>query len=75
MHYVFKVYADGLRNEVGLAFDDAGILWGVENAGGADYLIRDDLGGNIHDGTAYKSKSSATFTSYIFNRKPRRRVE
>ena len=28
------VFADGLRNEVGLAFDRHGILWGVEN--GAD---------------------------------------
>ena len=40
-----QVFADGLRNEVGLAFDKHGILWGVEN--GADRLSRDDLGGDI----------------------------
>jgi len=39
-----EVFADGLRNEVGLAFDRYGILWGVEN--GADRLSRDDLGGS-----------------------------
>ena len=42
-----EVFADGLRNEVGLAFDSHGILWGVEN--GADNLQRDDLGGDIHN--------------------------
>jgi len=41
-----EVFADGLRNEVGLAFDKHGILWGVENS--ADNLARDDLGGDIH---------------------------
>mmetsp|Transcript_17561 Transcript_17561/g.43802 ORF Transcript_17561/g.43802 Transcript_17561/m.43802 type:complete len:453 (-) Transcript_17561:39-1397(-) len=41
------VFADGLRNEVGMAFDKHGILWGVENS--ADNLIRDDLGGDIHE--------------------------
>jgi glucose/arabinose dehydrogenase len=40
-----EVFADGLRNEVGLAFDKHGILWGVEN--GADKLRRNDLGGDI----------------------------
>lgn len=39
------VFADGLRNTVGLAFDRHGVLWGVEN--GADNLQRDDLGGDI----------------------------
>jgi len=39
------VFADGLRNEVGLAFDKHGVLWGVEN--GADNLQRNDLGGDI----------------------------
>jgi glucose/arabinose dehydrogenase len=43
-----KVFADGLRNEVGLAFDKFGTLWGVEN--GADQLNRPDLGGDIHNG-------------------------
>ena len=38
-----EVFMDGLRNEVGLAFDKYGILWGVEN--GPDRLARDDLGG------------------------------
>ena len=42
-----QVFADGLRNEVGLAFDSHGDLWGVEN--GADNLYRDDLGGDVHN--------------------------
>ena len=41
-----EVFADGLRNEVGLAFDRHGDLWGVENS--ADKLFRSDLGGDIH---------------------------
>lgn len=41
------VFADGLRNEVGLAFDSYGVLWGVENS--ADNLYRSDLGGDIHN--------------------------
>jgi glucose/arabinose dehydrogenase len=41
-----EVFADGLRNEVGLAFNKHGVLWGVEN--GADQLERSDLGGDIH---------------------------
>lgn len=41
-----EVFADGLRNEVGLAFDKHGVLWGVEN--GADNLNRPDLGVDIH---------------------------
>ena len=41
-----EVFADGLRNEVGLAFDSFGVLWGVENS--ADNLFREDLGGDIH---------------------------
>ena len=42
-----EVFADGLRNEVGLAFDKYGVLWGVENS--ADNLKRNDLGGDIHN--------------------------
>ena len=42
-----EVWADGLRNEVGLAFDANGTLWGVEN--GADNLRRDDVGGDVHN--------------------------
>lgn len=42
-----EVFADGLRNEVGLAFDLHQVLWGVEN--GADNLRRNDLGGDIHN--------------------------
>ena len=42
-----EVFADGLRNEVGLAFDSHGILWGVEN--GADKLVREDIGGDVHN--------------------------
>ena len=48
-----EVFADGLRNEVGLAFDRSGVLWGVEN--GADRLFRDDLGGDIHNETLRRS--------------------
>ncbi|CAB9515721.1 Inherit from COG: Dehydrogenase [Seminavis robusta] len=44
---VGEVFADGLRNEVGLAFDRHGDLWGVENS--ADKLVRDDIGGDIHE--------------------------
>ena len=43
-----ELFADGLRNEVGLAFDSAGRAWGVQN--GIDDLARPDLGGDIHDG-------------------------
>ena len=42
-----EIFADGLRNEVGLAFDSFGVLWGVEN--GADNLYRSDLGGDVHN--------------------------
>ena len=42
-----EVFADGLRNEVGLAWDKHGVLWGVEN--GPDNLKRPDLGGDIHN--------------------------
>jgi len=42
---MMEVFADGLRNEVGLAFDKQGVLWGVENS--ADNLEREDLGGRI----------------------------
>lgn len=41
-----KVFADGLRNEVGLDWGPKGRLWGVEN--GRDNLEREDLGGDIH---------------------------
>ncbi|KAL7572386.1 hypothetical protein ACA910_021596 [Epithemia clementina (nom. ined.)] len=41
------IFADGLRNEVGLAFDKHQVLWGVEN--GADNLRRDDLGDDIYN--------------------------
>ena len=47
-----EVFADGLRNEVGIAFDSHGVLWGVEN--GADNLARSDLGGDIHNGGAWR---------------------
>jgi len=42
-----ETFADGLRNEVGLAFDKFNVLWGVENS--ADNLFRTDLGGDIHN--------------------------
>jgi len=41
-----EVFADGLRNEVGLAVDGMGRVWGVEN--GVDNAFRSDLGGDIH---------------------------
>lgn len=41
-----EIFADGLRNEVGLRFDKQGRLWGVEN--GIDNVFRADLGGDIH---------------------------
>jgi len=41
------LFADGLRNEIGLRFDSSGRLWGVEN--GCDDLRRNDLGGDIHN--------------------------
>lgn len=41
-----EVFADGLRNEVGLASDSQGRIWGVEN--GRDNLQRQDLGSDIH---------------------------
>lgn len=40
------LFADGLRNEVGLALDAHGVVWGVQN--GRDELNRADLGGDIH---------------------------
>jgi len=40
-----EVFADGVRNEVGLAFDRFGLLWGVEN--GPDNLQRPDLGNDM----------------------------
>jgi glucose/arabinose dehydrogenase len=56
-----EVFADGLRNEVGLAFDHFGVLWGVENS--ADNLIRDDLGGDIHNDNPV---SDVVFVEYHF---------
>lgn len=42
-----ETWALGLRNEVGLAFDAKGVLWGVENG---NNLVQDDrLGGDITD--------------------------
>ena len=43
-----EVFADGLRNEVGLAWQDSlrQVLWGVENGG--DNLEVPSLGGDIH---------------------------
>jgi glucose/arabinose dehydrogenase len=42
-----QVFADGLRNEVGLRMDKEGRIWGVEN--GIDNLFRQSLGGDIHN--------------------------
>ncbi|RYZ07644.1 MAG: hypothetical protein EOO73_11755 [Myxococcales bacterium] len=41
-----ELFADGLRNEAGLALDSQGRVWGVEN--GRDNLQRADLGADIH---------------------------
>jgi len=40
------LFAEGLRNEVGIAIDSQNRVWGVEN--GVDNLRRNDLGGDIH---------------------------
>jgi glucose/arabinose dehydrogenase len=42
-----EVFADGLRNEVGLAFDGAHRLWGVQN--GMDDIYRSDIPDDIHN--------------------------
>jgi len=42
-----ELFAGGLRNEVALAWDSHGVLWGAEN--GADNLNRADLGGDVHN--------------------------
>lgn len=42
-----ELFADGLRNEVGLTLDTQGRVWGVENE--RDELARTDLGGDIHE--------------------------
>ena len=42
-----EVFADGLRNEVGLAFDAQGRLWGAQN--GMDDLERSDIDADIHN--------------------------
>ena len=42
-----EVFAEGMRNEVGLTLDSQGRVWGVEN--GVDDLSRADLGGDIHN--------------------------
>jgi glucose/arabinose dehydrogenase len=41
-----QIFADGMRNEVGLAFDSRNRLWGVEN--GTDDVARPDLG-DVHE--------------------------
>jgi len=41
-----EVVANGMRNEVGITFDDAGRFWGVEN--GRDSLEDPRFGGDIH---------------------------
>eukprot|EP01090_Pellita_catalonica_P016266 TRINITY_DN4608_c0_g1_i1.p1 TRINITY_DN4608_c0_g1~~TRINITY_DN4608_c0_g1_i1.p1 ORF type:complete len:437 (-),score=45.91 TRINITY_DN4608_c0_g1_i1:321-1631(-) len=42
-----ELYADGMRNEVAMRFDNYGRLWGAQN--GMDNLNRPDLGGDIHE--------------------------
>ena len=42
-----EVFAEGMRNEVGITVDSQGRVWGVEN--GRDDLNRADLGGDIHN--------------------------
>ncbi|CEM11358.1 unnamed protein product [Vitrella brassicaformis CCMP3155] len=41
-----EVFADGVRNTVGLAWGPDGMLWGGDT--GADELKRADLGGDVH---------------------------
>lgn len=47
---VGEIFASGLRNEVGLAFDPQGRLWGVEN--GLDGLTDDELGAIANENPA-----------------------
>jgi len=43
-----EMFAQGMRNEVGLRFDKSGVLWGVEN--GVDDVARSDWNlGDIHN--------------------------
>ncbi|MFO0627646.1 MAG: PQQ-dependent sugar dehydrogenase [Polyangiales bacterium] len=42
-----EVFASGVRNEVGLALDSMGRIWGVEN--GRDSLTDSRFGGDIHE--------------------------
>jgi glucose/arabinose dehydrogenase len=42
-----ELFADGLRNNVGMGLDARGRVWGVDN--GVDDLARADLGGDIHE--------------------------
>ena len=44
---VGEVFADGLRNEVGMEFDSYGVLWVVDNS--ANELERSDFGGVIYN--------------------------
>jgi glucose/arabinose dehydrogenase len=55
------LFADGMRNEVALAFDSTGRLWGVEN--GVDDLARQDLGGDIHQVRVFFSRPNPTYMS------------
>ncbi len=42
-----ELLADGLRNAVALDVDSQGRIWAADN--GVDELVRDDLGGDIHE--------------------------
>eukprot|EP00924_Labyrinthula_sp_SR-Ha-C_P000507 snap_masked-scaffold_27-processed-gene-1.34-mRNA-1 protein AED:0.03 eAED:0.04 QI:0/-1/0/1/-1/1/1/0/465 len=63
-----ELFADGVRNEVALAFDTNDVLWGAEN--GADRLFREDLGGDVHEDNPAEElnmfKESGRFYGYPY---------
>jgi len=63
-----ELFADGLRNTVGLDFDAKGRLWGVVN--GMDNLNRQDMGGDIHQNnpaeTVYVFEQPGKFYGYPY---------
>ena len=60
-----ELFANGIRNEVGLAFDSKGRLFGVEN--GRDDLYRADLGGDIHNDNPCERGNTTTPTDLFMN--------
>ncbi|CEM39179.1 unnamed protein product [Vitrella brassicaformis CCMP3155] len=65
-----EVFADGLRNSVGLGWDFEGVLWGVIS--GENDLFREDLGGDIAIGNPaeelnrYQPENAGQFYGYPY---------